>query len=94
MLWLFAGLTIGILNGLTLRWTVGRLRSGTALIGVPLVALGGLLRLGLGTALLIFASQHGMTPCLLSFAGLWLARWIVILVILSPRRAWKESAYG
>ncbi len=94
MLWLFAGLIIGILNGLTLRWTVGRLRSGTILTGVPLVALGGLLRLGLATALLIFASQHGMTPCLLAFTGLWLARWIIILVIWPPHRARKESVYG
>ena len=90
MLWLFAGLTIGLLNGLTLRWTVGHLRPDTALIGVPLVALGGLLRLGLATALLILASQHGMIPCLLSFAGLWLARWMVILFTLSPRQASKE----
>jgi hypothetical protein len=94
MLWLFAGLIVGILNGLTLRWTVGRLRSGTALTGVPLVALGVLLRLGLATALLIFASQHGMTPCLLAFTGLWLARWIIILVIWPPHRARKESVYG
>jgi hypothetical protein len=90
MLWLSAGLTIGTLNGLTLRWTVSRLHPETSLIGVPLVALGGLLRLGLATALLLLASQHGMMSCLLSFAGLWLARWIVILFTLFPGQASKE----
>jgi hypothetical protein len=90
MLWLSAGLTIGILNGLTLRWTVSRLRPDTALVGVPLVTLGGLLRLGLATALLIFASQHGIMGCLLSFAGLWLARWIVILFTLPHHQVSKE----
>ena len=90
MLWLSAGLTIGILNGLTLHWTVGRLRPETALVGAPLVAFGGLLRLALAAALLILASQHGMMPCLLSFTGLWLARWMVILSTLSSRQASKE----
>lgn len=90
MFWLSTGLTIGILNGLTLRWTVSRLRPETALVGAPLVALGGLLRLGLATALLVFASQHGIIPCLLSFAGLWLARWMVILFTLSHRQVSKE----
>jgi hypothetical protein len=90
LFWLPIGIITGILNGLTLRWTVGRLRSEISLAGVPLVAVGSLLRMGLATALLIFASQHGMIPCLLSFAGLWLARWMVILATLSLRQTSKE----
>lgn len=90
MLWLSAGLTIGILNGLTLHWTVSRLRPTISLVGVPLVAAGFLLRMGLATALLIVASQHGIMPCLLSFAGLWLARWMVLFVTLSSRQVSKE----
>jgi hypothetical protein len=92
--WLPIGITIGILNGLTLRWTVNRLRPDAALTGVPLVAAGFLLRMGLVTALLIFASQHGLVPGLLACTGLWLARWIIILVIWPPHRARKESVYG
>jgi hypothetical protein len=84
MIWFMIGIAIGVLNGLTLRWTVGRLRSETSLTGVPLVAFGFLLRMGLNTALLILASQRGMTTCLLSFTGLWLARWTIILVTASP----------
>jgi hypothetical protein len=94
MLWLFAGLIIGMLNSLMLRWTVDRLRSGPLALGVPLVAAGFVLRLGGAAALLVLASRQGLAPGLLAFAGLWLARWIVILVIWSPRRAWKESVYG
>ena len=57
---------------------------------MPLVALGGLLRLGFATALLILASQYGIMPCLLSFAGLWLARWIIILFTLPHHQVSKE----
>ncbi len=84
MIWFVIGIIIGTLNGLTLRWTVGRLRPETSLAGAPLVALGFLLRMGLATTLLILASQHGIVPALLAFIGLWLARWIVILVTVSP----------
>jgi hypothetical protein len=83
MIWLSGGIIIGILNGLTLRWTVSRLRPNSSLIGVPLVAAGSVLRLGLATVLLALAAQHGMASGLLAFAGLWLARWVVILAILS-----------
>ena len=84
MMWFVIGVATGILNGLMLRWTVGRLRPKTSLVGVPLVAFGFLLRMGLATALLVLASQRGMTTCLLSFAGLWLARWTTILVTAFP----------
>ena len=85
MLWLSAGLTIGILNGLTLRWTVSRLRPETALVGAPLVALGFLVRLVLSAALLVIALQRGITPGLSAFAGLWLARWITVYITLPHR---------
>jgi hypothetical protein len=85
MIWFIIGIAIGVLNGLTLRWTVGRLRPETSLTGVPLVMLGFPLRLGLVAALLLVALQSGIAPCLLSFTGLWLARWLVVYVTLSPR---------
>ena len=49
-----------------------------------LVALGFVLRMGLTAALLVLASQHNLASGLLSFAGLWLARWTVILVTAFP----------
>ncbi|MBN1811591.1 MAG: hypothetical protein JXA14_07130 [Anaerolineae bacterium] len=85
MLWLSTGLTIGILNGLTLRRTINLLRPETSLASVPLMALGFLLRMGFVTALLVFASQHGLVPGLLACTGLWLARWITMIITLSPR---------
>jgi hypothetical protein len=94
MIWLLIGIAIGALNGLTLRWTVGRLRSGSLLTGVPLVTAGFVFRMGSAAALLVFASQHSLASGLLACTGLWLARWIVILVIWSPRQALKESVYG
>ena len=83
MIWLSSGIVIGLLNGLTLRWTVRRLQPESSFIGVPLVAAGALLRLGLATALLVFAAQQGMASGLLAFAGLWLARWMFILGTMS-----------
>jgi hypothetical protein len=86
MIWLSGGIIIGILNGLTLRWTVGRLRPEASLIGIPLVAVGYFLRLGLAAGLLIIALQRGIVPGLLAMTGLWLARWITIYNTL-PRRS-------
>ena len=83
MIWLSSGILIGIAGGLTLRWTVHRLHPDTSPIGVPLVAAGALLRLGLATALLVVAALQGMASGLLAFAGLWLARWMFILGTMS-----------
>ena len=85
MLWLLAGCTTGTLNGLSLIWSVGRLRPGVHAGSVALVMLGTLLRWGLAAGLLAFALQRGIGPGLASFAGLWLARWITVAVALSPR---------
>ena len=74
-LWLFAGLAVGALNGLTLRNSVARLRPGVPGRAVAWILGGALLRLGLAASLLIVALQRGILPGLLAFAGLWLARW-------------------
>lgn len=73
--WLFTGGTIGILSGLTLWWTVGRLSPDVPSSAVFLAMGGIMLRWGLATVLLIAALQHGIVSGLLAFAGLWLARW-------------------
>ncbi|MDY6875350.1 MAG: hypothetical protein SWK90_03980 [Chloroflexota bacterium] len=78
ILWLFTGLAVGALNGLSLQRTVARLQPSAPGHGVIWVLGGTLLRLGLATVLLIAALQHGIVPALLAFAGLWLARWGIV----------------
>ncbi|MEA3345876.1 MAG: hypothetical protein U9Q78_06500 [Chloroflexota bacterium] len=72
--WLLIGLAIGLLNMLTLCWTVARLDPGAPSTAVALVLAGAILRWGLAAGLLIAALQRGIGPGLLAFAGLWLAR--------------------
>ena len=73
--WLFTGGVVGVLNGLTLWWTVARLRPGAPSLAVAWALGGAILRWGLAVGLLISALQRGIVPGLLAFAGLWLARW-------------------
>jgi len=77
-LWLCAGGIIGVLSGLSLRWTVGFLRPGTTGRAVILTMAGAILRWGLAAGLLFLALQRGVVPALLAFAGQWLARWGVV----------------
>jgi len=77
-LWLFAGLVVGALNGLTLWWTVARLQPHAPGHGVAWILGSTLLRWGLAAGLLIAALQRGILPGLLAFAGLWLARWGIV----------------
>ncbi len=73
--WLFTGGVVGVLNGMTLWWTVARLRPDTPRRAVAWALGGAILRWGLAGGLLISALQRGIVPGLLAFAGLWLARW-------------------
>ncbi|MDY7078274.1 MAG: hypothetical protein SXV54_15265 [Chloroflexota bacterium] len=77
-LWLFAGLTVGALNGLILWNSVARLRPNAPPSTVTWVLGGALLRWVAVAGLLIVALQHGILPGLLAFAGLWLARWGIV----------------
>ncbi len=74
-LWLFAGLAVGALNGLTLWGTVARLRPDAPPRAVAWILGGALLRWTAAAGVLIAALQRGILPGLLAFAGLWLARW-------------------
>jgi len=78
-LWLFAGGAVGALNGLTLWWTVGRLRPDVSGRAVAWILGGALLRWGLIAGLLVAALQRGVLPGILAFAGLWLARWGMVV---------------
>jgi len=73
--WLLTGGAIGVLNVLSLRWVVARLRPGAPRHAVAWVLGSALLRWGLAAGLLIAALQRGVVPGLMAFAGLWLARW-------------------
>ena len=84
-LWLFAGLAVGALNGLTLRNSVARLRPDVSGRAVAWMLGGMLLRLGLAASLLIVALQRGILPGLLAFAGLWLARWGTVYSVQRTR---------
>jgi len=75
--WLLLGITVGVLNGLTRWWTVKRLCPTRPSGALASVVGGVILRCGLMIGLLIVALNvsTGITPALLTFGGLWLARW-------------------
>ena len=73
--WLFTGGAIGVLNGLSLWWTVSRLRPNAPSHAAVLAMAGAILRWGLAAGVLIVALQHSIASGLLTFAGLRLARW-------------------
>ena len=77
-LWLFTGGSIGVLNGLSLRWTVARLHPDAPGQAVAWALGGAMLRWSLAAGLLMTALQRGVVPGLLAFAGLWLARWGIV----------------
>jgi len=78
ILWLFAGLAVGALNGLILWSSVARLRPDVPGRAMAWILGGVLLRWGLAAGLLIAALQRGILPGLLAFAGLWLAHWGIV----------------
>lgn len=67
-----------MLNGVTLWWTVAHLRPDAPRRAVLYAVGSALVRWGLACGLLVSALQQGMWPCLVAFAGLWLARWGVV----------------
>jgi hypothetical protein len=77
-LWLFIGGAIGTLNGLSLWWTVARLRPNASTDAAVLTMGGAILRWVLTAGLLIAALQHSIASGLLAFTGLWLARWGIV----------------
>ncbi len=85
LFWLLAGVLLGGLNGLMTYWIVSLLRPGAPPQSAILVLGGAPLRWGLVTLALALALQSGVGSALLTFAGLELARWgLVILVGVRP----------
>ena len=73
--WLFIGGAVGILNGLSLWWTVARLHPDAPSSAASLAMGGAMLRWVLNAGLLIAALQQGIASGLLAFTGWWLVRW-------------------
>ena len=67
--WLFIGGAIGMLNGLSLRWTAARLRPDAPSSAAVLTMGGAMLRWVLTAGLLIAALRHSMASGLLAFGG-------------------------
>jgi len=77
--WLLVGLLTGALNGLTLWWTVSRLRAGMGDSALRLTTSGMLVRLALVTGVLIAALLQGIVPGLAVFGGLCITRWATVI---------------
>ena len=73
--WWLAGLAVGAFNGWTAWLTTNRLQPGASYDVVAWVLGGMLLRWTLAGGLLAAGLQHGAAPGLLTFFGIWLARW-------------------
>jgi len=90
--WLLLGGMVGGLNGLTLCWTVSRLRPGALPYTLAAILGGTLLRWGTVAVALALALRQGIGPGLLVFAGLWLARWgMVMLVGVRPDAVYSDQ---
>ena len=75
--WFLTGGLIGVANGAALWWTVAHLRPEAPRRAVLNAVGGSLLRWALVSGLLVLALRQGIWPCLVAFAGLWMARWAV-----------------
>jgi hypothetical protein len=80
-LWLCAGLAVGVLNAASIAGTIGRMRPGGEKSPPPpffLIASGFTLRLALAALVLIGGLRQSAAAGLLAFAGIWLARWLMV----------------
>ena len=86
VIWLLAGLLVGLLNVVSIVRTVGQLQPGGDIRALSAVLGGFIWRTGLSVLLLVFALQRSATAGLLAFAGLWLARWTALLWVTGKGR--------
>ncbi len=77
-LWLLVGALAGSLNVAAIAGMVARLRPGSGARAVAALAGGFVVRLALSALVLIVALQQGAAAGLFTFAGMWLARWVVL----------------
>lgn len=77
--WLLVGVLVGLLNGLTRRWTVARLQAEMENSALALTLGGLVVRLSLVAMLLIVGLRQGIVPGLLAFVGLWVTRMVTVI---------------
>ncbi|HOU14948.1 MAG TPA: hypothetical protein PKZ84_17710 [Anaerolineae bacterium] len=77
-LWLLVGALAGWLNVASIAGLVARLRPGGDVWAVSALAGGFAVRLGLAALVLSIALRQDALAGLLAFAGMWLARWVVL----------------
>jgi FtsH-binding integral membrane protein len=77
--WFLFGAVLSAVKVLTLLWTVNRIHPNAPYQAVVWAMGGAIMRWLLVTSLLLSALQQGIVSALFAFAGLWLARWGVIV---------------
>ena len=89
ILWLLIGGAVGVLQVLTIWWTVRSLQPGVRHRILVWVIGGATLRSGLALGLLFSALRAGIVPGLLAFTGLWLGRWGMIRSLNQSHKAFN-----
>jgi hypothetical protein len=85
-LWLLLGIAIALINGLSIRWTVGSLNiSGARSRAIAVVVGGAVVRVAVAALVLAVALRQGIVEGLLAFAGLWLGRWGAVAILSRGR---------
>jgi hypothetical protein len=88
VIWLFAGLLVGFINALLVVRTVAKVRPDASYPMYRVVIRGWLVRLGLATLVLALAVREDISSGLVTFAGLWLARWVLVGLTQRERIPW------
>lgn len=89
LLWFLAGGVVGLVQALTLRWTVDSLHPERPWQAMVLVLVGTLLRAAIVVVVLIIAIRQSLTLGLLAFAGFFVSRTLGV-AILSSRVAHRK----
>lgn len=89
LLWFLAGAAVGMVQALTLLWTVDSLHPERPWQAMALVLGGTLLRAAVVVAVLIIAITQSLTLGLLAFVGFFVSR-TVCVAIISSRMAHRK----
>ncbi len=89
--WFLVGVGVGSVNIFLIRLSVAHMRPAAPPLHVFFRLLGGMaLRLSLTAGLLLLSLWQGVGMALLTFMGMGLSRWILIVHCYGSRR-WKKS---
>lgn len=79
LLWLILGIVVGTLSGIMQWWSVSRLAPNATVMTANGIVLGAFARWTVVAVLFIAALRMGAVPALLAFAGLFVAKWLIIV---------------